>query len=66
MGVSESTVARLKSDHLANFCDLLVALDLKVVPQAVKCFDPASISALMQLARERVAQMDAPDVLEWD
>lgn len=64
-GVSESKVSRFKSEHLAEICDHLVALDLKVVPLSMQCYRPESIAALMQLAKERMEQLDTPEQLAW-
>ena len=64
-GVSESKVSRFKSEQLAEICDYLAALDLKIVPVSMHCYRPESIAALMQLAKERMEQLDTPEQLAW-
>lgn len=50
MGVSESTISRLKNDHLESFALLLAHLGLKVVPVGVQCYEPQYIALVHQLA----------------
>lgn len=63
MAVHESTVSRLKADHMDNFGALLSALGLKVVPVGVECFDPEYVAALRTLANVGI-QKDGPK-LDW-
>lgn len=66
IGVSESTVSRWKAEQLTMVAGLLASLNLKVVPIEMKCYQPESIAALMQLAKERVAQLETPEQLVWE
>lgn len=68
MHVSESTVSRLKSEHLESFSTLLAALELKVVPAGHKCYDPTHIEHLLYFAglgMKHEAAVGVPE-LEWD
>lgn len=40
MGVSESTVSRLKNEQMEVLCGMLAHLGLKVVPVEMQCFHP--------------------------
>lgn len=66
MGVSESTVSRLKNDHLEPLCELLARAGLKIVPVEVKCFAPEKIDALMTFAKAYLASVSNADDLSWD
>jgi hypothetical protein len=46
LGVSDSTVSRMKTDHLEPALMLLHALGFKVVPQDHKCIDAATYDFL--------------------
>jgi DNA-binding sugar fermentation-stimulating protein len=63
MAVHESTVSRMKADHMDNFGALLAALALKVVPAGVQCFDPAYVESLRELARHGIEH--GPRPLDW-
>lgn len=66
IGVSESTVSRMKDGELERLAQLLAALGLKVVPEAVKCYEPAFIESIFQLAKQRMAQVESASELSWD
>ena len=66
IGVSESTVSRLKNEHLADFSRLLSACELKVVPVTARCYQPESIEAIFRLAKERMEQLKSSRELEWE
>jgi hypothetical protein len=66
MGVSESAVSRLKSERLVEISDFITACGLKVVPQEMQCYRPASIAALIELARERMEELTSPEQLVWE
>ena len=66
MGVSESTVSRLKTEHLEQFCHLLAHLGLKVVPIAMHCFPEDKVQALLTLAKGHLAAIERPDQLYWE
>lgn len=60
MGVSESTVSRLKTEHLAQICALLAHAGLKVVPAEDLSVDPTAVQALWFFAR---GAFDGPEAL---
>lgn len=66
IGVSDSTVSRLVSDHLDKFSLVLAHAGLKVVPVEMQCFPQAKVQALLTLARDHLAQIDHPDQLTWE
>lgn len=66
MGVSESTVSRLKSAHLEELALLMAVLGLKVVPVEFKCVNPEAYGFLtsthekvMRLAPQLIWEADA-------
>lgn len=61
LGVSESTVSRLKDGNLETFSKVLAALDLKVVPTSFRTIDPERMKAFCTLFE---AAMTRPDSLE--
>jgi len=66
MGVSESTVSRMKTEHLESFCALLAHLGLKVVPVEMQCFPADKVQALLTLARDHLSTIERPDQLVWE
>ena len=48
MGTSESTVSRLKNDHLEGVLQLLVHLGIKCVPADYRCVDRESYDFLVR------------------
>lgn len=64
LGVSESTVSRIKSEKLEDAITLLCHLGFKVVPQDMRCYPADYVTALHNLARLQM-QNEAP-TLEWD
>jgi hypothetical protein len=66
MGVSESTVSRMKNDQLEQFCLLLAHAGLKVVPIEMQCFPADKVQALLTLARDHLAAIERPDQLVWE
>lgn len=63
MGVSESTVSRMKTDHLEQVALFLACLGLKVVPSEFKCVDPAAYDFLTR-THEKVMRV-APQLI-WE
>lgn len=63
MGVSESTVSRLKNEHLGETFLMLAHLGLKVVPTSFKCVSP-EVYAFLTITHERVMR-EAPQLI-WD
>lgn len=66
MGVSESTVSRLMSDHLDKLALVLAHAGLKVVPVAMQCFAPDKVDALLTLAKAHLSQIQNSDQLTWE
>ncbi len=66
LGVSESTVSRMKSEgELEDLAKLLAACGLKVVPQGYRCAKPEIIEAAMVFARAAMNR-DDQHTLIWD
>lgn len=66
LGIDESTVTRMKEGQIERMSQMLAVLGLKVVPVDVKCFDPATVGMLLELARARLNNIDRADQLAWD
>jgi hypothetical protein len=66
LGVSESTVSRMKTEDIPRMAGLLVACGLKVVPAEFRCYRPDTIDALLTLARDRLEQVRTVEQLAWD
>lgn len=64
MGVSESTVSRMKGDTIDQLGALMAHVGLKVVPAGMQCFDPAYVDALKTLAEVGIRQ-PTPRTLDW-
>ncbi|PAT31861.1 hypothetical protein CLI92_09185 [Vandammella animalimorsus] len=61
LGVSESTISRIKNEKLADCLALLYAVGLKVVDQDAVCIQPEALAfmrltALRALANDEAAQ----------
>lgn len=65
LGVDKSTVNRLKNEHLEKLCELLVFLDLKIVPADLKCFRAQDIDPYIQLAKRHMESIDGAEALAW-
>ena len=63
MGVSDSTVSRIKTERLEEAVLFLAHLGLKVVPTDYRCVDPAAY-AFLTSTHQRVMQR-APELI-WD
>lgn len=66
IGVSESTISRMKDGDLDRLAQLLAVLGLKVVPETVKCYEPKFIESIFQLAKQRMSQVESASELSWD
>lgn len=66
MGVSESTVSRMKNEHMETLCTVLAHLGLKVVPVEMQCFPPDHIQALLTLSKAHLASVQQVDQLSWE
>lgn len=58
MGVSGSTISRLKSDHIDTFALVLAHAGLKIVPIEMRCYPEDRMQAILTLARERLDQIN--------
>ena len=65
VGTSETTVSRFKGHDLELAVAVLAAAGLKVVPEAMECFDPDYVRALKVMAGVGL-QAKEPRALEWD
>lgn len=63
MGVSESTVSRLKTTHLEEMALMLATLGLKVVPAEFRCVNPDAY-AFLTATHEKVMRV-APHLI-WE
>lgn len=63
MGISESTVSRIKTERLEEVITALAHLGLKVVPADFKCVNPEAY-AFLTSTHERVMR-EAPQLI-WD
>lgn len=63
MGVSESTISRIKSEQLDKVTLLLAHLGLKVVPTEYKCVRPEAY-AFLTATHEKVMRV-APELI-WE
>ena len=66
MGVSESTVSRLLSDHLDKLALVLAHAGLRVVGQDMRCFPPDYVDALLLMAKQHLSSLQSVRTLEWD
>lgn len=64
LGVSESTVSRIKSEKLEDAITLLCHLGFKVVPSDMKCYPEEYVTALHTMAKLQM-QNESPS-LDWD
>lgn len=63
MGVSDSTVSRIRNERMEEVILFLAHLGLKVVPSEFKCVDPAAY-AFLTTTHQRVMQK-APELI-WE
>jgi hypothetical protein len=66
MGVSESTVSRLLSDHLDKLALVMAHAGLRVVGQDMRCFPPDYVDALLLMAKQHLSAVQSVRTLEWD
>lgn len=65
LNTSDSTVSRLKGD-VPHFAGMLAHLGLKVVPVEMRCYDEKTLASILELARQRMAQLQTPQQLAQD
>jgi hypothetical protein len=66
MGMSESTISRLKNEHLAHFALLLAHIGLKVVPTDRVCVSRETYLAMSHIASKAMANERMARELVWD
>lgn len=65
LGTSDSSVSRLK-ETVPQFAGMLARLGLKVVPAEMRCYDEKTLASILELARQRMAQIETPQQLAQD
>lgn len=65
-GVDNSTITGDKAKYWERFAMTLAAAGLKVVPIEARCYTASSIDPLLQLAKQRMAQLATVDHLQWE
>ena len=66
LGLSESSISRLKESQIAQFSLLLAHLGIKAVPVEMHVYDEDEINALLTIARKRLEQTKTIDSLGRD
>jgi len=66
MGVSESTVSRLLTDHLEKLSLVMAHAGLRVVSEDMRCFKPEYVDALLVMAKQHITTLQTVAHLEWD
>ncbi len=66
MGVSDSTISRLLSDHLDKLALVLAHSGLKVVPMEFQCVDPVRAQAMATMYEAAIKRVGNPVELLWD
>jgi hypothetical protein len=51
---------------MPQFAGMLSKLGLKVVPVEMRCYDEKTLASILQLAQQRMAQIQSPQSLAWD
>lgn len=65
LGVSESTVSRIKTEKLEDAIALMTVLGFKVVDQSMRCYPEDYVQALHTMARMHVTSTE-PTTLQWE
>ena len=66
LGVNESTVSRWKDGDIARWAKFLTLLGLKATPIEYRCYDERTLSAMLTLARQRMAQLESVESLQFE
>lgn len=66
MGMSESTISRLKNEHLDHFSLLLAHLGLKIVPADHVCVSRKTYEAMTHIATRAMANESVARQLVWE
>lgn len=66
MGVSESTVSRMKNEQLENMTLLLAHAGLKIVPADYVCVDRMTYESVAHLATRAMSRPEIAKQLIWE
>lgn len=66
MGCNESTVSRWKPEKYEEICQILSVMDLKIVPNDMRCFNQRDIEAIFHQAKRWMEHVQHVDQLEED
>jgi len=66
IGVSESTVSRMKDGSITQFCQMLPPLGLKLVPVEMQCYLPEDINPYIHLAKQHMRTLHSAEQLRWE
>lgn len=61
LGISESTISRLKNEHLETLCAVLAHAGLKIVPAESRVIAPDRLRALLTFAKAHLNGVDSID-----
>lgn len=66
LGTSEATLSRIKNNDLETLCLIVALCGGKIVPSNVRCYRPQDIQPLLDLAKQRMDQLQTVDQLRFD
>lgn len=66
MGKDESTVSRWKPEKYEEISQILAAMDLKIVPSQMRCFNERDIETILHQAKRYMEHIQGVDQLEFD
>ncbi|MWK59778.1 transcriptional regulator [Pseudomonas otitidis] len=66
VGCDEATISRMKPDKFQQFAEILAVLDLKIVPNAMRCFNERDIENILHQAKRWMEHVQGIDQLEFD
>lgn len=66
MGCDEATISRMKPEKFEQFAQILAVLDLKIVPNDMRCFNQRDIEAIFHQAKRWMEHVQHVNQLEED
>ncbi|KEX95152.1 hypothetical protein HA62_29685 [Pseudomonas putida] len=66
VGCDEATISRMKPEKFEQFAAILAVLDLKIVPNEMRCFNQRDIEAIFHQAKRWMEHVQHVDQLEED
>lgn len=66
VGCDEATISRMKPEQFERFAQILSVLDLKIVPNDMRCFNQRDIEAIFHQAKRWMEHVQNVDQLEED